>query len=341
MGTLNNQNKNLKELLFYGVFILVTFLFYSFDRKKPFIELHEIIFFLNYTIAALIISYFLFPKFIYKKNYFRFIIYFILLISAVILIEEGVIEQLFFPDTRGSHFSNILYTLLDVLPPIIIISGFKLAWDATTKQRQLDELKVMVQESELQFLKSQINPHFLFNNMNNLYAHAVEQSPKTPEIILALSSILRYMLYECKVKYVSLNKEIEQLQNFIQLGNLQIEGRGKVNFTHEINTAGFQIAPLVLMVFVENAFKHSSSSLTENIDIEIDLKLDDTGLLIFNCKNSFQQESNTENLSKGIGLENVKKRLDLLYPKEYILSITDTNNIYSVQLSLQLKNNLI
>lgn len=328
---------NLKELFFYGIFIIIILLFYSFDKNNPLIELHEIAFFINYTVSALIISYLLFPKFVYKKKYTLFILILIILITLVVLIEELVIEKIFFPDTKGKYFHNIIFTLIDVIPPIIILSGFKLAWDAITKQRQLDELNAIVQESELKFLKSQINPHFLFNNMNNLYAHAVEKSPKTPEIILALSSILRYMLYECKVEFVFLEKEIDQLQNFIHLGELQIEGRGSVSFTNEINDPGYQIAPLILIVFVENAFKHSSSSLTENIAIEIMVNLDANGVLFFRCKNSFQEQSNTESLSNGIGLNNVKKRLDLMCPNNYTLTITDTDELYDVQLSIQLK----
>jgi Putative regulator of cell autolysis len=122
------------------------------------------------------------------------------------------------------------------------------------------KLENSVKESELQFLKYQINPHFLFNNMNNLYAHAIENSSKTPEIILEFSAVLRYMLYECKARFVALEKEIEQLKNYINLNTLQIEGSGKVDYTINGMESGFQIAPLILMVFIENAFKHSASS---------------------------------------------------------------------------------
>ncbi len=337
MRLTKNKNKTLRELLLYGVFSIIVFLFYSFDKNRPLIELYGIAFFLNYLIASLIISYFLFPRYVYRKKNVQFVVSLVILITVVILVEELVIEKYFFPDTRGKYFQNLIFNLIDVVPPIIILSGFKLARDATTKQRQLDELKVVAQENELQFLKSQINPHFLFNNMNNLYAHAVENSSKTPEIILALSSILRYMLYECKVKYVSLEKEIEQLENFIQLGELQIEGRGIVCFNNEIDVTGYQIAPLMLMVFVENAFKHSSSSVVDNISIVIKLKIDEGGMLKFSCVNSFRRESNKESLSDGIGLINVNKRLDLMYPGAYDLSIKDSENLYQVHLSLQLK----
>lgn len=338
MSSSNQNNTPYQKRFLHGLFILVVFLFYSFDRDKPLIEVHELVFFLNYLGAAFVINYVLFPKYIYKKKYTAFAFYSILLLAVVIVIEELVLEQIFFPDTRGSSFSNVIFTLIDILPPIIILSGFKIAWDAVERQKELDELKLIVQESELKFLKSQINPHFLFNNLNNLYVLAVEKSDEAPDIILALSSILRYMLYECQATYVPLNNEIAQLKNFVHLGELQIEGRGAVKLQTNIPQNNFKIAPLILMVFVENAFKHSASSLTNDINIAIDLSVDEQGLLQFECSNSYHDQSNTEKLSKGIGLENVQKRLELLYPDAHKLNILTSNNSFKVELHLQLKS---
>ena len=222
----------------------------------------------------------------------------------------------------------------------MILAGFKFAWDASIKQREVEELRTSVKESELQFLKSQINPHFLFNNLNNLYSYAIEQSPKTPSIILELSSVLRYMLYDCKEDFVVLRKEIEHLKNFTQLNELQIEHRGKVIFETDHIPAGYLIAPLILNVFIENAFKHSTASQSEGIFINIYIKLDKDGLLDFECKNSFRPITNTDNLSNGIGLENVKKRLQLLYHDAHTLQIKDTNNLYTVRLKMNLKSDL-
>ena len=325
-----------KELLFQVVLHVVVFVFYSFDRRNPQIQLYQFVFFLNYSAAAFVINYFLLPRFLYKKRYLHFVIYVILLIALVIFVEEAVIEQIYFPDTRGKHFLGVFFSLWGVLPVITILCGFKFAWDALGIQKEVEGLKNTLKESELQFLKSQINPHFLFNNLNNLYAHAIENSPKTPEIILSLSAVLRYMLYDCKARYVPLLKETEQLENFINLSKLQIEERGEIKFTAQNILSGYQIAPLILMVFVENAFKHSASSQTDNIVIDIDLNLSDTGTLDFTCKNNFLHQSNTNKLSSGIGLENVKKRLNLLYPKSHQLEISSDGNQYEVYLSLNL-----
>ena len=335
-SNINTSPLNLKELFFQIALNIIVFIFFAFDRRLPGIEAHQILFYLNFAIAALIINYILLPKFLYKNRYWHFTLYSLLVIAIVILTEEAVLEQIYYPETRGRRFLGIFYNLMSTLPTITILVGFKFAWDALIKQREVHELKNYAKESELQYLKSQINPHFLFNNINNLYAYAVEQSPKTPDLILELSSVLRYMLYDCRARFVALNKEIEHLKNYINLSTLQIEGRGNVNNTIGNIPENYNIAPLVLSVFIENAFKHSASSQTENISINIDINVSDNGILNFTCTNSYQSETNVNKLDQGIGLQNVKKRLDLIYPKSHELKISDDNENFKVQLALDL-----
>jgi len=326
---------SIREAIFQLVLHVVVFVFYGYSRHNPQFEEYEVVFFLNYAAGALIINYWLLPSCIYTKKYLKFTLYFLLIIALMVLIEEYVLEKIYFPDTRGQRFFA-LGNLLNMLPIIAILSGFKFAWDALGKQKEVDELRNTVKESELQFLKSQINPHFLFNNLNNLYAHAIENSPQTPTIILELSSVMRYMLYECKARYVSLSKEIEHLNNFINLSNLQIEGRGQVEFTPPELIQDYRVAPLILMVFIENAFKHSSSSQTENINISVDLKINESGELHFSCINSYLNQTNTKDINSGIGLENVQKRLQLLYPDSHTLNISKEENEYRVLLKMDL-----
>lgn len=327
---------SIREAIFQLVLNAVVFVFYGYSRNNPQFEEYEYVFFLNYAVGALIINYWLLPSYIYTKKYLQFSIYFIVIAMAMMFMEEFVLEQIYFPDTRGQRFFA-LGNLLSMLPIIGILSGFKFAWDALGKQKEVEELKDTIKESELQFLKSQINPHFLFNNLNNLYAHAIENSPQTPTIILELSAVMRYMLYDCQAKYVSLSKEIEHLSNFINLNNLQIEGRGKVNFEMPKITQDHRIAPLILIVFVENAFKHSSSSQTENIEISIELEVKQ-GQLHFTCANSYMDQTNTQDINSGIGLENVKKRLQLLYPEAHTLDIIKSKNEYQVKLKVDLNH---
>ena len=325
------------ELIFQLLLHLMVFVFFAYDKRIEGVDFKQFYFFLNLVIAAFVINYVLLPKFLYQNRYWELVVSIVVILGMVIVVEEFVLEQVFYPETRGQKFSKIFYTLLGVLPTISILVGFKFAWDALVKQREVLELKNSVKESELLYLKSQINPHFLFNNINNLYSYAVMESPKTPEIILELSSVLRYMLYECKERYVPLEKEINHLEHYINLSKLQIEGRGEVNLQIENLGPSFDIAPLILTVFVENAFKHSSSSQTNSIEINIDLKIDEKGVLNFKCKNTFLEISNTDSLGSGIGLLNVRKRLELVYPERHNLEISVGNNYYSVDLTVELK----
>lgn len=325
-----------KEVIFQVALHLLVFIFYSLERGHSQIDTYKYAFFLNYAVAAFFINYFLLPRFYYRKKTLHFFAYLSVTLLAVILVEELVLEQIFFPGDRAKSFGGLLFTLSQVLPVIAILSGVKFAWDALGKQREVEQLKQAVTESELQYLKSQINPHFLFNNLNNLYSYAIENSPKTPEIILELSGVLRYMLYECREKYVPLTKEVVQLQNFIKISEMQVEERGSVNFTAKNIRAGYRIAPLILTVFIENAFKHSTASQSDDISIDVNVELSDKGILNFSCKNSYLPQSNVDNLSNGIGLENVKKRLQLLYPEAHELSIEKNENIYEVRLSVDL-----
>ncbi len=333
-------NSTSKEVIFQIVLHMVLFIFFSFDRNEPKIHEYKIVAFINYALGALIINYILLTRFFYRKKYLLFFFYVAIVVATIIAVEELILERIYFPDTRGTRFPGVVYSLLDVMPVIMILAGFKFAWDASTKQREVEELQTSVKESELQFLKSQINPHFLFNNLNNLYSYAIEESPKTPSIILELSSVLRYMLYDCKEDFVALGKEIEHLKNFTQLNELQIEDRGKVTFEAENIPSEYLIAPLILNVFIENAFKHSTASQSEDISIDIHIKIDSNGQLNFECNNSFRPVTNTDKLNNGIGLKNVKKRLQLLYPDAHTLLITDDNQRYSVHLKMNLKSGL-
>ena len=331
------KNIEPKEILYQAIFLMALFFLYSFDKYSPKIELYKVIFFLHYALVAMIISYLFLPLFFYTKKYITLCIISIFILAYLYIMEEYVLEKIFFTNKRAQHISNIFFTLLDIVPMVLAMVSFKLAWDANKKQREVERLQSSVQESELRFLKSQINPHFLFNNLNNLYSYAIENSPKTPSIILELSTVLRYMLYDCKEDYVPLSKEIEHLKHFTALNELQIENRGKVTFSVNAITNNFEIAPLILMVFIENAFKHSTASQSNDILIDIVIDVTDEGTLNFKCKNSFLPNANNQSLSKGIGLKNVKKRLNLLYPNKHGLKITDTNNLYDVNLTLELQ----
>lgn len=325
-----------QEYVYQAILAILLIMFAIFDQHHERINyLGRLCFFLNYYLATLLINYYFIPRYLYQKEKVKFAIYTGLLLTWVIVLEELVLEQIFYPNTRGTAFPGVFFTLAEVLPAMLIMVGFKLSWDAFKKEKEFSILQSKVAESELQFLKSQINPHFLFNNLNNLYAYAIEQSPKTPMLILKLSALLRYMLYDCKEKYVPLFKEIEHLHDFVALNELQLENKGEITFESSTISDHLYIAPLILVVFVENAFKHSTSSQVNNIVIDIQLTTN-ANELHFTCNNNYQLTHNTDQLAKGIGLQNVKARLDLLYPNKHQLSITQDQQQYQVDLKIDL-----
>ncbi len=333
-----------KEIVYQAAIITVLGVFFSYNQELEdnstivsLLDSKKLAFFGNYMSAAMVINYYLLPEFYYKKRTWQFCLLVVLLIIVVILVDEHILEQIYYPDTRGTYFPGIPYTLLETLPIIIIAVAFKLAWDYNKKEREFENLKALIKESQLQVLKNQINPHFLFNNLNNLYAHAIANSPQTPGIILELSSVLRYNLYECKEDYVPLSKEIKHLKNYTALHQLQMGHRGNVRFSLDLAAENFVISPLILVVFVENAFKHSFVSLLNDIDILIDISVRENGVLTMHCKNNFSSEHLWKEDS-GIGLENVKQRLLLLYPQRHELAISVVNNVYQVKLSINLKS---
>jgi hypothetical protein len=326
----------ISTFVYETIFLVVLFFVYTYDRHNHGIEYYDFVFFSFYVIVAFFISKKVMPRYFYSKQYFLFWTLIVSILLAVYAVEEYVLEPIFVGGERADHVSNIFYTLIGIAPIIFMVVSFKIVWQMVRKQQELEQLQLSVKESELRFLKSQINPHFLFNNLNNLYAYAIENSSKTPSIILELSSVLRYMIYDCKADKVVLSKDIEHLQNFVKLNELQIEDRGAISFTTIGSHDNFKIAPLILVTFVENAFKHSLASQSENIVIDIAIHVSDKGQLSFTCANSFLPNSNNDSLDKGIGLDNVKKRLQLLYPNKHKLKLKEAKRQFIVELTLDL-----
>ncbi len=196
------------------------------------------------------------------------------------------------------------------------------------RQLELDNL-----ESELNFLKAQINPHFLFNSLNNIYVQARKKRPEAAESILQLSDLLRYQLYDCSNESVPLTGEIEYLKNYLKLDKLR-KSSTDMNLTVEGNPDGINIAPYIFIPFVENAVKHGTISEEEGF-INIEIKVLDSNQLDFSVVNS-KPKSMQDKKTGGIGLVNVKRRLQLLYPDRYELNISETEHQYEVNLRIDL-----
>lgn len=210
----------------------------------------------------------------------------------------------------------------------------------TNMQYQLQEAKATAEQSrsELRFLQSQLSPHFLFNTLNNIYGISLTQHEKIPALLLKLSDLLRYSVYDAKELFVPLKNEIAYIKNYIGFEKIRIGDKLMLEETYEEVDTPFNIAPMLLIVFVENAFKHSKNTTEEKIHIRIMLKKWANSIL-FSVENSYDgnTEKNIVEKDSGFGLENVTKRLELLYNGEYDLTAEKKDGFYKVMLQLKSK----
>jgi two-component system sensor histidine kinase LytS len=230
-------------------------------------------------------------------------------------------------DWTGEHitFSMIAFTL--------IASIFKTALDKLIADHDQKEI-------ELKHLKAQLNPHFLFNTLNNLYGLSVAQSKRLPELMLKLSELLRYSLYETNQKYVSLEKELSYISNYLELEKIRLDDKTRIDYQTTGDFSGLYIAPLLLMSFIENSFKHYSIARNQQAFVNIHFAFGDNALHLIICNSLdpalYTDRKNTQGKGKGIGLANVKQRLELLYPRKYTLLTTHEPHCYQVDLKIDL-----
>lgn len=215
----------------------------------------------------------------------------------------------------------------------IVIKQVRLQLTGKEKEKNLIREKL---EAELKFLRNQTHPHFLFNTLNNIYALARKKSDETPEVIMKLSKLLRFMLYETSKPSIKIGEEIKILDDYIELERIRYDGRLTINFLREIDNENELFSPLLLLPFVENAFKHGASESRFESYIHIDMKLENS-ILNFNIENT--KENNEKNeLNENIGLKNVKRQLELMY-KEYKILVKNEISLFKVCLTINLKSN--
>ena len=192
-------------------------------------------------------------------------------------------------------------------------------------------------KSDYNSLQAQLNPHFLFNSLNNIYSLALIQSDKVPDLILRLSDLMRHIIYDSREKYISLDKEIEFVNNFIELQKIRAPQHVKIDYTIKGTVPSAKIAPLLFEPFIDNAFKHGLPGNEDKDYIEISFDFTHSQELHFHIENNYDTTEKATKKPGGIGVKNVKRRLKHLYQKkDYALEITAENNIYSVNLQLKL-----
>lgn len=294
--------------------------------------------------ATYLTVYLLFPAFLYKRKYLLFAITFIGSALLFILLQRVIIYTLtyplFFPGRQPQYpFSEInwVYSFTNIYLVVAAVSVIKLFKISMVQQERARDLIQKKTEAELNFLKAQVHPHFLFNTLNNLYALTLDKSDKAPEIVLKLSSLLNYMLYECNEPFTLLSKEIGLLEDYLSLERIRYGDQLDLHFSVTGEVAGKRLAPMLLLPFVENAFKHGVSRVGKNPSVNIIINSIENQLefSVTNSRSVYPGDD-LAGYSKGIGLGNVQKRLELQYPSRHKLEIHETDHNFSIHLRLNL-----
>ena len=294
-------------------------------------------------------NYVLVPKYLWRKRYARFFLFsfYTLLVSTwlsfliVFFALIYAITQKAYIDPSVIHPEWQVITLHFVVFFAIAVKQLKRSFYIQQEKNQLEKnqltTELKLKEAELKLLKAQVHPHFLFNTLNNLYGLTIEKSDDAPKLVLQLSEILDYILYRCEEKLVSLDEELANLKNYIEIEKIRYSGKLNLSTDFPEETDNLKIAPLILLPFVENAFKHGVSHFPGVAFVNIKTSIVET-TLIFKIENSKNPAINKDaEHSKGVGLKNVRKRLDLIYPEKYMLKIDKTEETFSVNLTLQLE----
>ncbi|HXB35264.1 MAG TPA: histidine kinase [Puia sp.] len=279
-------------------------------------------------------AYFFIPKLAYARRFGQYLIA-LLAMFCLLTAWNWFIYWLFIP---GLHFRIWSYVLFELPIFVFFVVGstaFRVVADRIREQQRVKEKETENLKTELSFLRSQVSPHFMFNVLNNMVALARKKSDLLEPSLIKLSSLLRYMLYETDEDKVLLEKEIEYLKSFIELQAQRFGKNVEINITFEPVPDGFVIEPMLLIPFVENAFKHGTG-LVPQARIDIHLKLENNQLNLC-VRNRYNETTEWEkDKTSGIGLTNVKRRLNLLYPNIHSLQITKEDGWFSVLLKLNL-----
>lgn len=279
----------------------------------------------------------LIPKLLGRKKVILYILS-IILITAAIVGLRILMEQQFNPEMfRRPWFQDKVITdsIFSALIVLTIGGGLKITKEWFRNEHMKKEVESEKLAAELALMKSQVNPHFLFNTLNNIRSLVRKNSPKSDAAIIKLSQLMRYMLDDAANEYVPLGKEIEYLQNYIDLQRLRLPEEVDISFEVIKNNDSHQIPPMLFIPFVENAFKHGVSYLGDS-KVVINLEVKEHALLfsIYNNRNVRNEEQKKKNKEGGFGLKNIKKRLDILYPDKHELTIQSTDGLYKVDLKI-------
>jgi len=347
--------KSLSTVISHLLFWVVVYFFYNYflgygSNNTNYVSRFSL-FLMPVTISvSYFFLYFLIPKYLLTKKQVLFLLYSIytFIVSAYLIILSILYALVFLIDLNSDDTSPLTKTLPFIILGVyfvvfmVIIFGLVLHnYKSIVKNEDLNskflQAQLQLKEQELKFLKMQIHPHFLFNSLNTIYGFALKKENETPEMILKLSNLLDYILYQVKKPKVNLKEEIDHIKEYIELEKMRFRDTLNIEFKSQISDEYVQIPPMLLIPFVENAFKHGNI-VNGFLTVKVEVFFND-GKLDFNIKNSVLNDDKNGR-ENGIGLKNIQKRLHLLYKDNYDLKIEKKDNWFKVSLILENLNTL-
>lgn len=337
-------NRLLQHLLFWTAsFIFLVNYFASAETVLKIDYIYTALFHASLLAAVYINIWLLIPKLLSKGRYMFYFLAVPVLIYLAALFNQATFNHLVDLVLPEYYFISY-YDLSDILKFIFVyvaLSGllkFSKGWFMLMQaEQQLMAIRQEKTETELKALKSQINPHFLFNSLNNIYSMSLGKSLKTPEAILKLSELMRYMLYESNEERVELGDEIRFLDNYVELQKIRSDKRSRIEYLKKGSVSGISIAPLIFLPFIENAFKHGIKGEPSGGYVIIKLETESGNVDLYVENNRGKVDSVEKDGFNGVGLNNVQRRLDLIYPGKYRLEIGDEADKFSIHLKIDLQ----
>ena len=323
-------------MLVFGLWFFLRYEDYSTEAKAFEVTLIKVT---DLALMVYLTNYLLIPKLLYNRKYAWFALAFVAMIGISSVIKMNILGHVTNNPALLSLSGNLKARIYDNVIPhfFLVLSGaaFKLMMDYTKMQQHMVEMAKEKAEAELNFLKSQINPHFLFNSLNSVYFLIEKNNVEARGALHKFSAMLRYQLYEMNGDKIAIEKEIDYLKDYVDLQKLRKDENYAVEFNCSPDVKGFSVEPLLLVPFVENAFKHISHHKNQLNFIKLGLSMN-TGALHFTIENSKAAIEKSTEKQAGIGLNNVKRRLTLLYPEKHQLKITDGIDTFYVDLIIKI-----
>jgi two-component system LytT family sensor kinase len=283
-------------------------------------------------------SYYNIPHLLNKKKYVQFIVFFVLgiVVTAVLRVPVSMFVHRYIFKIANEQFDYVavfLDSFVNILFWVAFILAAKMVAEKVRSQIYIEQIEKEKSANELNFLRAQFNPHFLFNSINSIYGHIDKSNKGARDMLLVFSEMLRYQLYECNVEQIELDRELNYIRNYIVLQKSRIDERITVTFCEGEINGSMKVAPLLLIAFIENSFKYVGFNEAKENRINIHLTHENGNLIfwIFNTKDTFI--NHTEG-SSGLGIANAKRRLELLYPGRHQLEIKDQETSYELTLTL-------